>query len=452
MDPCYALQDRRGDQRLTYLLKAGPNHIGRMPGNDVCLAASEISKRHAILTIRSRRLWLEDLASKNGTYVEGQRIAARVVSGHLKVGCELRFGPLVMRLERLSRHDSELAIQLRDRASADSLDRSLPDTALVSGSTSNDDGLAFPPGYLRSQAPEMQALYQQLAAVARSDIPILIRGETGVGKEGLARLVHDSSTVAGGPFVAINCAALPAELIEAELFGIARGTASGVAGRRGKFELAQGGTLLLDEIGDMAPGLQAKILRALQEKEIQPLGRPAVSIDARIVAATNSQLDQRLNDGSFRQDLYYRLAGLELRIPPLRQRPGDIPALVEHFLRRFSRQAGKTLPGMTVGALECLVEHPWPGNVRQLEHEVRRLVYLCPNFQPISSCLVSEPPPEVNEALIDLRNVPSLDLAAIEREAVREALRRADGNQSRSAPLLGISRDALRRRIQRHGL
>ncbi len=455
MNSCFALRDRHSDPHLTYLLKTGANSIGRLPSSDVCLAASEVSKRHAILTIRARQLCLEDLASKNGTYVDGERIAGRATARGLLPGSELRFGTLAMRLERLPSRDRELAIRLGDHLSVEAPDRSLPDTAACSAWATSDDGLVFDYNYLRSQAPGMQTIYRQLAAVAHSDIPVLISGETGVGKEGMARLVHNSSAAAGGPFVAINCAALPAELIEAELFGIARGTASGVAGRLGKFELAQGGTLFLDEIGEMTPDLQAKLLRALQEKEIQPLGRAAVSINARIVAATNCQLDQKLNDGSFRQDLYYRLAGLELPLPPLRRRCEDIQPLVERFLHVFSRQAGKTIHGITVEALQRLVDHPWPGNVRQLQHEVRRLVYLCPNFQPITSSLVQKAPAEAAEPAIpgiNFRTASSLDLATIEHEAVQEALRRAGGNQSRTAPLLGISRDALRRRLRRHGL
>ncbi|MEM7584530.1 MAG: sigma 54-interacting transcriptional regulator [Acidobacteriota bacterium] len=455
MDPCctrfrFALQNHRGGQDHTYLLRHGLNRVGRLPGSEVCLAAGEVSKRHAILAVDAHRVRLEDLASKNGTYVDGQRLAARACT--VRPGSELRFGSLALRLEELAASEGELAIQLPNTHSVTSRGP-VPDTTSYAGG-STADGLVFAAGYLRSRAAPMQPIYRQLAAVARSRMPILIRGETGVGKEGLARVVHESSTVSSGPFVAINCAALPSELIEAELFGIARGTASGVTGRRGRFEQAHGGTLFLDEIGDMAPDLQAKILRALQEQEIQPLGRAPVAIDVRIVAATNARLEAQLRDGTFRHDLYYRLAGLELELPPLRRRPEDIAPLVELFLQRFSRQAGKTLQGITVAALERLAGRRWPGNVRQLEHEVRRLVYLCPDFQPITSSLVARPanpePPAVPG--IDFQKLASLELANLERAAVREALRRAGGNLSRSAPLLGIGRDALRRRMKRFGL
>ncbi len=315
--------------------------------------------------------------------------------------------------------------------------------------------------------------------MARSDLPVLILGETGVGKEGIARILHRSSDRARGPFIAINCAAIPAELLEAELFGIGRAVATGVSERKGRFVLAAGGTLFLDEIGDMPPDLQAKLLRALQEQEVQPVGGPAESIDARVVAATNTSLAQRIEAGAFRNDLYYRLAGMVLNVPPLREHREDISALVEHFLGLYSRQADKAIRGMTLEALRRLIDRPWPGNVRELEYEVRRLVYLCPAHQAIDSSMLSpyvEPAGEASPGAaatpvvaggsetspdlpafsatreLDLTGVEQLGLAGVEKQLVVEALKRCRGNRTRAAKLLGISREALRRRIARHQL
>ena len=323
-------------------------------------------------------------------------------------------------------------------------------------------GLSFPDGYVPGESHSMQAFYAQMRPLVQGDLPVLLLGETGVGKEFLARILHDSSRRRSGPFVAINCAAIPADLLEAEMFGIGKGIATGVVERRGKFQMAEGGTLLLDEIGDMPLELQAKLLRALQEKEVQPVGGAPVPVDIRVIAATNSDLHRRMDEGRFRRDLYFRVAGFALRVPPLRERREDVPALVESFLRTFAPETGKALHGITVKALRALIEYAWPGNVRELEHEVRRLVYLCPAGQAIDSTMIS---PHVlaaaagggaadggaADAVLD-----SLDLeknvGALERRLIREALEKAAGNRSHAARLLGISRNGLAIKMERLGL
>jgi transcriptional regulator with PAS, ATPase and Fis domain len=297
--------------------------------------------------------------------------------------------------------------------------------------------------------------------------------------------------------VAINCAAIPSELLEAELFGIGEGVATGVTARKGRFQIADGGTLFLDEIGDMSADLQAKLLRALQEKEVHPVGKTPVRVDVRVLGATNQELAQRIHDGSFRADLYYRLAGYVLEIPPLRDRKEDVPPLVEHFLRACAAELQRSIRGLTVRALRMLTEYPWPGNVRELANEVRRAVYLCRNKRPIESStlsktlrsyfdehdLVDEPesfagsgstPSPVAGSMtspagaIDVLHDPtvpgrvdgppsislsldSLDLERLEQRAIREALRRCSGNQVQAAKLLGITRQKLRRRMERMG-
>jgi len=311
--------------------------------------------------------------------------------------------------------------------------------------------LRLPDGFVRGGSPAMAALYAELAAVAGGELPVLLTGETGVGKEHLAHAVHRTSPRRDGPFVAVNCAAVPAELLEAELFGIGKGVATGVAERRGRFELADGGTLFLDEVGEMAPALQAKLLRALEEGEIEPVGRPPRPVDVRLVAATNADLEARMAAGAFRRDLFYRLAGASLRVPPLRERPGDLPALLEHFLRRAAGELGKTIPGVTVRALEALLRHPWPGNVRELEHEVRRLAACTADGQPVDSTLLRPPPPQPagdpdsTPAPFDLEG----QLAALERRLIREALARTGGNRTRAAELLGVSRQGLHLKLKR---
>jgi len=293
----------------------------------------------------------------------------------------------------------------------------------------------------------------------RGDLPVLLLGETGVGKELLARTLHDSSPRRRGPFVAINCAAIPADLLEAEMFGIGKGVATGVAERRGKFQTAEGGTLLLDEIGDMPPELQVKLLRALQEKEVQPVGGAAAAVDIRVIAATNSDLQRRMEEGRFRRDLYFRVAGFALRVPPLRERREDIPALVESFARTFAREHGKPVRGITVKALRTLVGYAWPGNVRELQHEVGRLVALCPQGEAVDSTMVS---PHILGALPEDAHAEhaaptdSLDMEknvdALERRLISQALAQARGNRTRAARLLGISRNGLAIKMERLGL
>ena len=395
------------------------------------------------------------------------------------------------------RLDSEHFLRLLIRM----LDAQRPNVTRGLGGRDNEDvsgiypGLIVPPDYVYAQSESMRQIYDLMQTLAQGDLPILIIGETGVGKEYLAQILHSSSPRRRGPYVAINCAAIPAELLEAELFGIGDGVATGVTARKGRFQLADGGTLFLDEIGDMSADLQAKLLRALQEKEVHPLGKEAVSVDVRVLAATNQALLSRINDGSFRADLYYRLAGYVLEIPPLRERKEDVPPLVEHFVRQCAGELNRSIRGLTVHALRMLTDYPWPGNVRELANEVRRAVYLCPEHRTIESSTLSktlrqhyatqplgglgsessefhsnpnsrsgvQPGTQSGDALRRSRDdskvvsrpvglsLDSLDLQELEHKAIDEALRRCQGNQVQAAKLLGISRQKLRRRMERMG-
>ncbi|HNX51034.1 MAG TPA: sigma-54 dependent transcriptional regulator, partial [Thermoanaerobaculaceae bacterium] len=311
--------------------------------------------------------------------------------------------------------------------------------------------LTFPPGTVLSRAAAMQQLYFRMRSLLATGLPVLIVGETGVGKEGISRTLHASSQRADKPFVAINCAAIPGELLEAELFGIERGVATGVSEREGAFWSANGGVVFLDEIGDMAPPLQGKLLRVLQEREMHPVGsRRARPVDVWVIAATNADLDSRLADGRFRPDLYYRLAGEVLRVPPLRERREDIAPLVEHFIRESASRAGKAIRGISVKALVHLETRDWPGNVRELEHEVRRLVSLCPHGQAIDAALLG--PVSVSGGAPTTSLVLGERLDQMEREMLLRALHGCNWNRSEAARRLGISRNGLAIKIKRLGL
>jgi transcriptional regulator with PAS, ATPase and Fis domain len=295
--------------------------------------------------------------------------------------------------------------------------------------------------------------------LARSDLSVLLTGETGTGKEMFARLIHDSSSRAAGPFIAINCAAIPAELLEYELFGIGGRVATGVDAREGFFVQAHGGTLFLDEIGDLPERLQPKLLRALQEREVLAVGGSAPrKVDVRAVAASNRDLERLVKEGLFRADLFYRLRGIELRLPPLRERREDLPALLLAFAARAAAKYGKRVRGVSRRALSTLLSHDWPGNVRELESLIERAVLLCPDggtlqrehlgivetdhAEPIQTALpVALPGPEEEtlQAQVD----------AVEREAILRALAAAKGNKSKAARLLGITRNGLALKMER---
>ncbi|HEY0555160.1 MAG TPA: sigma 54-interacting transcriptional regulator [Thermoanaerobaculia bacterium] len=323
------------------------------------------------------------------------------------------------------------------------------------GSPSPEEDLRLPPGMVVGTSAAMRDLLAQLRATARSDLSVLLTGETGTGKELFARLIHESGTRSGGPFVAVNCAAIPAELLEAELFGIASRVATGVDPRPGLFVQANGGTFFLDEIGDMPERLQAKLLRALQEREVLPLGGSAPrKIDARIVAASNRDLGRLVKEGTFRADLYYRLRGLELRLPPLRERSEDLPPLLLAFASRAAAKYGKRVRGVSRRALSALLAYDWPGNVRELESAIERAVLLCPDggtlqrehlgtLEPVAT----SPPPrgDLSEPTGTLQE----QVEALEREAILRALAAAKGNKSKAAGLLGITRNGLSLKMDR---
>ncbi len=326
-----------------------------------------------------------------------------------------------------------------------------PDAELIAAIL---DSLAGGEEELVAEDPATRRCVELAKTYARAEAAVLITGESGTGKEVIARLVHRHSRRADGPFVGVNCAAIPDHLLESELFGHEKGAFTGAVARRiGKFEEAHGGTLLLDEIGEMEPRLQAKLLRALQEREIDRLGgsRP-VPVDIRVIATTNRDLAREVRAGRFRQDLYFRLAVLHLPLPPLRERRGDIPALARHFARRYARVNGLPERLPDEAALEKLLAHDWPGNVRELENCMHRAVLLAsgdtigPEAIVLDGAeLMPAPSPVATTAPLACR-----PLAEIEREAILRTLERTHGNRTRAAELLGISIRTLRDKLRRY--
>jgi len=293
-------------------------------------------------------------------------------------------------------------------------------------------------------SPKMQRVIDLVARVADSQASVLIRGESGTGKEMVARLIHGNSPRKDGPFVAINCAALPETLLESELFGIERGVATGVDARPGKFELAKGGTIFLDEIGDIPLTLQAKLLRVLQEREVEKLGgRRRIPIDVRILAATHRDLEQMIERTEFRQDLYYRLKVVEIALPPLRDRKEDIPKLVRFFLDKYGKREGLRDVRITQEALQKLMRYPFPGNVRELENLIEGSLALTtdPVIDPGDLAL----PESASGAggVEMLTDFPSLN--ELERRYVVRVLAHTKGNISKAAKILGVDRKTLYR-------
>ena len=314
------------------------------------------------------------------------------------------------------------------------------------------------PGIVGRSAP-MLGLLRLLDKVCASEVPVLVQGESGTGKELVARALHAHGPRASRPFVGENCAAIPATLLESELFGYVRGAFTGATGdRKGLFERAHGGTLFLDEIGDMPLEMQKKLLRVLQEGEVRPVGGKApVRVDVRIVAASHQDLRKACAEGRFREDLYYRLAVLTLEVPALRERREDIPALVEHLLAQAARDEGREPRRVTPAALQALAAHDWPGNVRELRNEVLRAAALCDG--PIDVAALSphlaHPGPAQGAAPLGaqpLRELVREQAEQVERRAILQALERCRGRKAQAARLLGVSRPTLDAKIQAYGI
>jgi len=329
-------------------------------------------------------------------------------------------------------------------------------------------------GVFIGRHPRMQEIYKTIGRIAGNDVTVLLRGESGTGKELVARAIHHYSRRAGRPFVAVSCAAIPATLLESELFGHERGAFTDARERKlGKFELAHGGTLFLDEVGDMPPELQIKLLRALQERAFERVGgQEPIRVDVRILAATNRDLEALIKDGRFRDDLYYRLNVVSLHLPPLRERRRDIPLLVDHFLAKYTDDLGPRV--VAPDALDRLVGYEWPGNVRELENVIQRAMVMATGGVILSehlpigevSAAASVAVDATLEDIIERRlldcvrglrehanaNLYDLMMSLVEKPLFRAVLKETGGNQVRAAQILGINRNTLRKKLKEHGI
>ena len=311
-------------------------------------------------------------------------------------------------------------------------------------------------GEIIGKSEKMQHVFTEIQTVAAGSISTLIQGETGTGKELVAKAIHDNSPRKEGPFVAFNCAAIPPGLIESELFGSERGAFTGANKRRtGYFEQANTGTLFLDEIGDMPLTLQAKLLRVLQERELQRLGGTGtIATDIRVLAATNQDLEDAIRYGYFREDLYHRLAAFRITVPPLRERREDIPILADHFLKQYAASAEKTIRDISTDALQMLMQHDFPGNVRELENAIERAVLYetTDQLQPESLLLHQrqERSQPATSSPTDATTI--LPLAEVERRTIVHALKVTDNNVPDAAQALGIGRSTLYRKLKEYNL
>ena len=357
---------------------------------------------------------------------------------------------LAIQHQRLAEHQQRLGAV---EAKAQKLERQV-----ASLRTILDDRFGF--DAILGRAPKFMAAVEDARKVAATGTTVLLTGESGTGKEVLARAIHHASPRAEGPFIALNCAALPETLIESELFGHERGAFTGADKlKRGRFELAAGGTLFLDEVGELAPAAQAKLLRVLQERRYERVGgTTTLEADVRLIAATNRDLERAVAEDRFREDLYYRLAVFRIHLPALRERGDDVLLLADHFVRQLGADMGKLAPGLSREARDLLVAHGWPGNIRELQNAIERALILA-DGELISAGQLGIVPRALGD--VATPGTPTTDierrtdvraLAEMEKYMIVEALRRANGNKSRAAAALGLSRTQLLRRLRRFGL
>ncbi|MGH7595688.1 MAG: sigma 54-interacting transcriptional regulator, partial [bacterium] len=304
-------------------------------------------------------------------------------------------------------------------------------------------------GSMVGRSRQMQGVFELIARIAQTDITVLIEGESGTGKELVARAIHQASSRARRPFIAVNCGALPESLLESELFGHVRGAFTGaVSNKRGLFEETNGGTIFLDEIGEMSPALQVKLLRFLQDGEIKRVGSNEVlKLDVRVIAATNRRLQQMMDQGQFRSDLYYRLNVIGINLPPLRERPEDVEFLAGHFLRKFAQRMRKPVSNISGEAMQKLREYQWPGNVRELENVLERAIALAAD----NGLGILDLPATVRDASRTTYVPARLSLKDVERQHILETIAACNGNYDEAARVLGIGRTTLWRKLKEYG-
>ena len=418
----YVSEAGPGDTGRSFSLTEGEMTIGRDDTCDIVLNDDSISRRHVKLSTHKKGILVEDLGSKNGTTYLGKEIKRAI----MRVGSRLGIGNCYIELLPLPG----------------------PDSVPVSVKSSY--------GGLFGASLPMRRLYALLEALEGSDVPVLIEGETGTGKELAARALHDHGLRRDKPFMVIDCGAIPEKLIESELFGYRKGAFTGAAADHvGAFEAASGGTVFIDEIDDLPLELQPKLLRVLETRQIKRLGDSVFTpIDIRVIVASKRSLAEEVAQGRFREDLYYRIAVIRLEMPPLRQRIEDIPLLVKHILEQLPGADGDML---SPESLELLMRHDWPGNVRELRNKVQMLSVLGTEHFQDAPATTSQASPEPR---MSPRDLPSINyrqareqvLREFDRAYLEELMKRFQGNQSRAAKAAGISRRYLRDMLKKHGL
>jgi DNA-binding NtrC family response regulator len=403
--------DERGSEAVS---QTSELTIGSAEGNQLVLRDPTISRHHCAIRVTDRGFQLRDLGSTNGTWLSGHMIDAV----YLRPGTTFRAGQTTLKFELL---DDDVREPL-----------------------SEDDRF----GDALGQSAAMRRIFALAAKIAPTDATVLLEGETGTGKGLLADLIHRQSQRSAGPFVVLDCGAIPPTLIESELFGHEKGAFTGAhAARVGAFEAAQQGTVFLDEIGELPLELQAKLLRALEERTIKRIGAPKpVQLDVRVIAATNRDLRSAVNAGTFRADLYYRLDVMRLRVPPLRERREDIPLLVHHFYKVFTGDDGAVAPESLVAAL---ADHAWPGNVRELRSVVERSVLLAEPLAPTTDEATTTAY-ELDDKL-SFRESKERIVSSWERWYLNELVARHGGNLTRAARAARMDRAHLRELLRKYG-
>jgi len=420
-------------------------HVGTAKSGEECLKLVHERSYACILL----DIWLGDgidgLETLHRLRVEGNDSAVVMISGHGNIETAVRSTKLgaydfiekPLSLERTILTVKNAVRQRELQRTNDLLQRELAEEYVMVG-----------------ESVAMRALRKQIAVVAPSDGRVLISGESGTGKELVARAIHAQSKRNGAAFVEINSAAIPEELVESELFGHAKGAFSGAAAaKKGKFEIADGATLFLDEIGDMSPRVQAKMLRVLEEQRFEPVGsNTSIKVDVRVISATNKRLDDLIDNGNFRHDLFYRLNVIPFQVPPLRERAEDVPALVEHFNRRFSNDNGKEPKIFAPDAMKAMQDHIWLGNVRELKNTVERIVIMQSGQMVTAAELPklesARQPPASTFRFPTFREASD----AYQREFILHKLAEFDGNVSKAAEDMGVDRSHLYRRMRNLGI
>ncbi|MCI0411599.1 sigma 54-interacting transcriptional regulator [bacterium] len=432
--------------------------VGSLPDNDLCLPYKGVSRNHFSLTQQKSGWVLKDLGSTNGTRLNGKKVN----ESEIHPGDLIHAGIVELSLVEA---DQNKIVRIPERtptsshAGTDKMDdiaRHVADNIFVS------EKLVFPEGMIPGTSPKMREIYQRIFSLVDSDVNILLQGETGTGKEMFAQMLHLSGKRSKGPFIAINCAALPSELIEAELFGIGEKIATDVGPRTGKIELADEGTLFLDELSAFPIGLQSKILRAIEEKKVTPVGKHVpVQVDFRLISATNEDPQELIRTGRLREDLYHRIATVELVVPPLRERREDLTLLIIGLLQQICKREKKTIAGISNRLFDSLVSYSYPGNIRELINLLSSMValahpgemldlHLAPNRLTQTEKHDPSRQPEIDffHGQVDLRT----KLDETSKDWVLRALHLHDWNISAAARSLKITRFGLQKMMKRLGI